>query len=169
MHTIIGSTSFLNLAALQAAIVASLGAKFIGVNSAQDANRVPITWTPGNPPVQNNGTCYLIMDDTAQPSDDATAQSLATAHDPVFLSVDRASIPSDNTTPATVTVRAPKVGAAAVTLSISAPGGQTVTQLVTMVAGVGTVAITSPISGAINVSVQNPSNRSADTITIQAV
>jgi len=166
MHNLLATIPFVHIGALYQAINASIPTKIIGVTGGILPTGAPQVWTDPNTPVTG---IYLNMADTAQPADDATAQNIATAHDPIYLTVDRTSIPADNSTPATVTVRAPKSGAAAVTLSIASPGGQTVTQLVTMVAGVGTVAITSPISGAINVSVQNPSNRSTDTITIQAV
>jgi hypothetical protein len=91
------------------------------------------------------------------------ALAAANAHDPVILSVDRTSIPADGATEAVVTVRAPKPGAAAVSLLVA---GSPIA--VTLTNGVGTIRITSADPASIPVSVQNPANRSTDSLTVEA-
>src|SRR5579871_4245194 len=96
----------------------------------------------------------VMIDDATSAADQNTASTIMTAHDPVFLAVDKPSIKSDNVDAATITISAPKPGAAAVTLRI---GGSAMP--VTLTNGVGSVQVTSAAPASIAVSVQNPQNR----------
>lgn len=111
-----------------------------------------------------NGMVWVHMDDSTTPADDAVATSLANAHDPVFLSADKSTIRADGADIATVTIKAPKPGAAAVTLTINGTDYP-----VTLVNGVATEPITALDPTAISIAVKNPANRSTDILTIQAV
>ena len=148
------SLAFLvNVGGLDAAIKAALGSKCFGVSTYGSAARPISVW----------------VDDTAQPADLTTATNLANAHDPVNLATDKTSIQADGNDTATISVSAPKPGAAAVTLVCTKPDSSQVTQAVTLVAGAGTVQFKTIVPGTYTVTVQNPANRSADTITIEAV
>lgn len=136
-----------HIGALDSAIRTSLASKYHGLS----------TYDPGRP-------ISLWMDDTAQPADDTTALSITAVHDPVFLSVDKINIAANNVDTATITVNAPKPGAAAVSLLVN---GNVVP--VTLTNGTGTILITSQDVQQITITVQNPSNRSTDQIIIQAV
>jgi hypothetical protein len=105
----------------------------------------------------------IWLDDAATSGDDTTASTVATTHDPVFLSAERLTIPADGTTAATITVRAPRSGAAPVVLLVAG-----VAVPVTLTAGVGTINITSADPALIEVSVQNAANRSSDSLTVEA-
>lgn len=103
------------------------------------------------------------------PEQAQTALALIDAHDPVFLSVDKTQITADGVDFATVKVRAPKPGAAPVTLVITPSGGDPVTQAVDLIDGVGTVEIDSIDPQVITVTVQDGDNRTTDSIEIGAV
>jgi len=133
--------------ALDTALRAALGSKCSGVS----------TYGTGRP-------VSIWLDDTAVQADIDTATAIATAHDPVFLTASKSTIAADGVDTATITVQAPKSGAAAVTLLM----GSTPVP-VTLAAGVGTVVITSLDPTVITVTVQTPANRTTDTLTIQAV
>lgn len=176
-HDLTASTPFLHLGALSTALAAALGIKSHGARCVwNDTTKVPSTWTPGPDPlnpsagaVQNFGTCFLSMDDTAQPADDTAALNLAAAHDPVFLSADKTTIQANGTDLATITVNAPKSGAAPVTVVCTPTAGPQVTEAVPLVAGVGTMQFKSSVQGSYTLTVQNPSNRSTDALVITAV
>lgn len=135
------------LQALDAAIRAALGAKMCGLST--DGPNKPIT---------------LWLDDAALPADLTTAQSIAAAHDPVFLSADKLTIKADGLDTATLTVVAPNVNGAPVTLLINS---QVVP--VTLTNGIGTVQIVSLDPCPIWVTVQSPANRTTDRLEVLAV
>ncbi len=134
-------------AALDAALRAALPGKVVGVS----------TYDPARP-------ISIWLDDSATPDDEASAASLAAAHDPIFLSADRQNIAADGSDAASLTVSAPKPDAAPVTLLVA---GTVVP--VTLTDGVGTLSIVSADPTTIAVSVQNAANRSTDQLTIEAV
>lgn len=114
------------------------------------------------------------MQDSVTPAEEASVGSLLSAHDPVFISTDKAVIYANGIDTATISVSAPKAGAAGVTLVITQLNNdgvviQTITQAVTMFGGAGTVQFKTQIYGTYTVAVQNGSNRCADTFSIQAV
>jgi len=138
--------------ALHAACVAALGfvesgGKFGGVS----------TYGAGRP-------ISLWLDDSAAQSDLDTAAALAAAHDPVTITVDKTTITANGTDAATVTVRAGKPGAAAVTLLVNG-----VDWNITVTDGVGSDSLTSLDPVTITISVKNPANRSTDVLTVEAV
>lgn len=138
--------------ALDTALRAALGARCYGL-STYGAGRDISIW----------------LDDSATATDQSQAGSLAAAHDPVFLTVDKTTIQRGGTDAATVTVNAPKIGAAPVTLAVSTNGGAPVDWPVTLVGGTGTDKLTSLDPATITVTVKNPANRSTDSLTIKAV
>lgn len=142
----------INLMGLDTALKAALGSKCFGVS----------TYGPARP-------VSVWYDDTVTPADMTTASNLATAHDPVNLATDKTTVQADGNDTATISVSAPKPGAAAVTLVCTKPDASQVTQAVTLVAGAGTVQFKTIVPGTYTVTVQNPANRSGDTITIEAV
>lgn len=103
-----------------------------------------------------------LADSTTAP-DDQQATAIAQAHDPVFLSVDKATIIANGVDVATVHVIAPKLGAA-VTLLIG-----TTPIPVTLTGGVGNITVVSVDPAAIPISVQNPANRTTDTVIVEAI
>jgi hypothetical protein len=135
----------LHIGALDAALKAALPDKVIGISGYGSAR--PIT---------------IWLDDSTSEGDQIIADSTAQAHDPVFLSVDKTEIVGDGVDTATITVNAPKVGAAPVVLLID---GSAVP--VTLTNGIGTVPLSSD-PATVHVTVQNPENRTTDVITIEA-
>ena len=105
----------------------------------------------------------IWLADSASQADQTAAAANATAHDPVFLSADKTDIAADGLDTATITVQAPKPGAAPVSLLI---GGVAVP--VSLTNGVGTVTIRSSDPAIVAISVQNPQNRTADQIVVTA-
>ena len=101
--------------------------------------------------------------DNTTPLDDQLAIVIAQAHDPVFLSVDKATITANGVDMATVHVLAPK-SSATVTLVI----GNTPVP-VTLTGGVGNITIVSTDHAMIPISVQNPANRTTDTVIVEAI
>lgn len=146
MREITVNVGIMHSAALDTALRAALTDKVIGVSGYGETRPISI-W----------------LEDSASAADQLTATTTAQAHDPVFLSVDKTVIEGDGTDTATVTVNAPKVGAAPVVLLIA---GSPIA--VTLTNGVGTVPISSD-PATIEVSVQNPNNRTTDVLTIEAV
>src|SRR5260221_4206158 len=132
--------------ALDSALRAVLTGKIIGVS----------TYGPERP-------VSLWLEDSATDLDVTSAETLATAHDPVFLSVDKAHIAADGVDTATITVSASQSGAP-VTLVVA---GTPVS--VTLINAIGTVTITSADPAAISVSVQDPANRTTDSYSIEAM
>ncbi len=133
--------------ALDVALKAALPGKCFGLS----------TYGPARP-------ISIWLDDTTTGADDTTAQNVISAHDPVFLSVDKTMIKADTADTATITVNAPKGNAAPVTLLI---GGNAVP--VALTGGLGTLQITSAAPTIITISVQNPQNRTSDTLSIEAL
>lgn len=152
MQTLNISMDYLNAQGLTNAIRAALGVKCFGLSD--DGRARPIS---------------IWLDDTATPGDLTTATNLANAHDPVSLTADKTSVQSDGVDTATISVAAPKPGAAAVTLVCTKPDSSQVTQAVTLNAGAGTVAFKTIIPGTYTITVQNPANRSGDSLTIEAI
>lgn len=134
--------------ALHAALKAALADKCYGIS----------TYGPGR-------DISIWMDDTAAQADLDSAAALAAAHDPVFLSVDKTTITANGTDAATVTVRAPKPGAAAVTLLINGVTEWTFT----LTDGVGTDTLTALDAGIITLTCKDSSNRTTDVLTVEAV
>lgn len=133
---------------LDAALKAALGAKCYGLS----------TYGPGR-------DISIWLDDTAVQADKDSAAALAAAHDPVSITVDKTTILANGADAATVTVRAGKPGAAAVTLLING-----VTDWAfTLTDGVGTDTLVSLDPATITLTVKNGSNRSTDSLTIEAV
>lgn len=133
--------------ALHAALKAALGSKCFGL-STYGAGRDISIW----------------MDDSAVQADLDSAAAIAAAHDPVSLSADKTTILANGTDAATVTVRAPKPGAAAVTLLVNG-----VDWPIALTNGVGSDTLTALDPATITISVKNPSNRSTDVLTVEAV
>lgn len=144
-----------DLRALQDALAAALPGKINGLKDFGDGI------TPMD--VLFNGVKV-----TLSPADETTAQGIASAHDPVFLAVDKTVILANDTDVFTVTVTAPKPGAAPVSLAVSINGNAPSVVPVALSGGVGAVQFTSKDQCVITVSVQNPSNRSASVISVRA-
>lgn len=104
------------------------------------------------------------LEDSATEADQEQARLAALDHDPVFLSIDKTVIAANDTDTATITVEAPREGAAPVNLLVNG-----VVCPVTLTGGVGSLEITASDPGLITVSLQYPLNRSATQFTIQAV
>ena len=133
--------------ALHAALKAALNSKCFGLS----------TYGPGR-------DISIWLDDSAGQADLDSAAALAAAHDPVYLTVDKTTITANGTDAATVTVRAGKPGAAAVTLLVNG-----VDWNITVTDGVGSDSLTSLDPVTITISVKNPANRSTDVLTVEAV
>lgn len=151
MHEVTQSIAFLDTPSLDAAIRASLGVKSLGVSGSSFADSSTAA------PVR------LLMDDTASPADDAAAQALAVAHDPVFITVDKTKVVDDGIDVATISVRAPKPGAAAVVLLVNGTDCP-----VTLTTGAASVTLKSSTPAVLTISVKNPANRCATVLTITA-
>lgn len=147
--------AYYNDAALSAALAAALPGVVDSI-STFGPTRPIIMYLLGNEPVL-----------TAPQQ--ATAQGVFDAHDPVFLSVDKKSVAADGTDQITITVSAPKPGAAAITLICTKPDGGTVTQSVSLTAGVGTTTFKTRVPGDYTITLQSPANRTTDSLSIQAV
>lgn len=137
----------LNAGALTNAIQAAIPGKCFGIS----------TYGPVRP-------ISIWLDDSAVQADKDSATALVTAHDPVFLTVDKTTIKADNVDAATVTVSAPKANAAPVTLLI---GGNPIA--VTLINGTGSFQISSAVPTLITISLQNPQNRATDVLIITAI
>lgn len=134
-----------NLFALQTAARTQFGSVYIDSNNTDFGT----TWT-------------VYLSNTVA---NAAAQwdAIMQGHDAVFISADKTQITADDTDFATITVKAPKPGAASVRLLVN---GTPVP--VSLVAGAGIIQLTSKDAGSIVVSVENPANRCLDSITIIA-
>jgi len=133
--------------ALHAALKAALGSTFFGLSTYGTGRDISI-W----------------LDDSAVQADLDSAAAIAAAHDPVSLSADKTTILANGTDAATVTVRAPKAGAAAVVLSVNG-----VDWPIALTNGVGSDTLTALDPATITISVKNPANRSTDVLTVEAV
>lgn len=141
-----------NALALDGALKSVLPGKVLGVS----------TYGTGRP-------ISVWLDDVSPESDNVTVDTVVAAHDPVFISADKASISANGTDTVTISVRTAKAGAAAVTLVVTKPDTSTVTQSVTMSNGAGSVQFKTQILGIYTIAVQNGSNRCADALSVQAV
>lgn len=148
------SLEFYNQSALSNALLAALPGVVDGI-STYGANRDISLWLNGQPAVL-----------TAP--QEITAQDIFDDHDPVFLTIDKTEIEADGTELATITVNAPKPGAAAITLVCTKPDGTTVTESVSLVSGVGITTFKTKVEGIYTITLQNPSNRTTDSLTIEA-
>lgn len=137
----------LNAAALDAALRAALPGKVFGV-SGYGSSRLVSIW----------------LDDATAAADETTALTLAAAHDPVFVSVDKTTIQADGTDTATISIRAPKPGAAPVSLLMD---GTPVS--VSLSSGVGSITLTSADPVQLTVGVQNAANRFVGQFVIEAI
>jgi len=139
--------SYIHSDGLTAALQSALGTnKALGVSS-YGSNRPISVW----------------LADSASPLEQQQAAVVAQAHDPVFLSVDKTHVAANGVDTAIVTVFAPKP-AALVTLLI---GSTSVP--VTLANGVGSISIVSNDPASIPISVQNPANRTTDTLIVEAI
>lgn len=102
----------------------------------------------------------IWLNEAATAGDIATAQAIASAHDPVFMTVDKISIAADGIDSATITVRA--AGAPVTLLVDSTPVP------VTLNGRIGTLAITSLDPALIRVAVQAAANRTTDQLVVEA-
>jgi hypothetical protein len=152
------SLNTLHLNALTAALRAALPGKVIGVSAAHNS-------LTGSVP---SGSILVHVDDSTTPADETTIAGLVTAHDPVWISVDKPIIVANGTDAAAVTVYALKPGAAAVTLSVSINGGAPADWSIALTGGVGSDTLTSLDPATITISVKNAANRSTDTLTVRA-
>jgi predicted aspartyl protease len=143
------SISLVHIGALDRAIRTILTAKFDGlVLSSINEQAEPMK---------------VVLSDSAIQADLDTVATLVSSHDPVFLNADKLSVTADGVDTATITVSAPKPGAASVTLLVN---GTPISVL--MSGGVGTIQITSVDPQTITVGVQSPANRTTDTLSIAA-
>jgi hypothetical protein len=136
----------ISASALDTALRAALRGKVVGIS----------TYGPSQ-------SISIFLDDSVTRGDEATTLATAAAHDPVILSADKLTITANGSDTATVTVNVPKPGASAVTLLV---GGLPVP--VTLTDGVGSIQITSADPATIQISVQNPENRTTDTLIVEA-
>jgi hypothetical protein len=137
----------INEFALDMALRAALATKLIGL-STYGPKRAFSVW----------------LADEANSADDATATALTGAHDPVFLSLDKATIQADGADVATVTVRAPRPGAAPVILLVN---GQEAP--ISLLDGRGTLEIVSLDPTLITVTLKDGVNRCVDKLEVQAL
>lgn len=144
-----------NLDALNAAVVGALPTKVDSFQTYGDER--PFTFLLVGIPV------------TFSPADEVTVQGILNAHDPVFLTVDKVQVQANDVDTFTVTVNAPRPGAAPVSLTVSVNGGVAVVVPVTLTNGVGTSSFTAKDPGTITIAVQNPGNRYAGNLTVKAV
>jgi hypothetical protein len=165
LHSLITAIPFIHSLALDAAIRSALGAKFLGLRAALNSSNTP-TFSPSS---NVAGAINLDMADAALSADDTTATNLAATHDPVFLSVSKTSIIADGIDSATITITAPKSGAAVVTLICNGPNGLSQTISPVLSGGVATDTFQTNIAGTYTITVQNPANRSTDQLIITAV
>lgn len=149
------SLAYYNTASLSSALIAALPG-VVDSLSTYGPNRAIDMLLLGNPAVL-----------TAP--QEITAQNIFNAHDPVFITADKTGIQSDGSDTATITVNAPKPGAAAINLICTKPDGTTIVQAVALVGGVGTTTFKTKIEGTYTITLQNAANRTTDSLTIQAV
>ncbi len=148
MHeVVIVGAGEINEFALDTALRATLAARLIGLS----------TYGPGR-------DFSVWLADEATTADDTAAAALSTAHDPVFLSLDRATIQADGLDFATVTVRAPRPDALPVSLIVN---GQPVP--IPLVDGYGALEIASLDPARIVVTLKDGLNRCADQLEVQAL
>lgn len=126
--------------ALHQALKTAMGARFVGI-STYGAGRPFSVWL-------------------ASPTDEAAAIAVITAHDPVRLSVDTPSITADGIDTANVLIQTIRPDAAPVTLLVNGTPVR--------VQG-GAIQISSDDPTTITITVQNPANRTTDTLIVEAL
>ncbi len=136
----------INEYALDTALRAALATRLIGLS----------TYGPGR-----DFTVWLADEATAD--DDATTTALSAAHDPVFLTLDKAAIRADGADRAVVTVRAPRPDAAPVILLVN---GQATP--IPLVDGRGSLEIASLDPARIVVALKGGINRCVDQLEVEA-
>lgn len=137
----------LHEAALDQAIHSTIGSMFIGLSTYG-----------GTRPIS------LWFEDAATPNDIMAATVILTTHDPVFLSINKTRIAANGLDAAIVTVRVLRLNAEPVTLLVNnAP------VLITLTNKIGTLEITSADPANITIAVQNPVNRTTDSLILEAV
>lgn len=146
---------FYHTVALSNALKAALAAAVDGISVYGPSRPIDMLWL---------GNAAIL---TAP--QEVTAQAIFDAHDPVFLTVDKTSVLADGTDTAIISVSAPKVGAAGVTLICTKPDGGTVTQVISMTNGAGSTTFQTSLAGPYTITLQNPSNRTTDQLLITGV
>lgn len=137
-------------------LFAGVNAEVGALDAALRADGIGITGVSAGP--------YGIIVHLLSADDAGAAAGVVDAHDPVWISVDKTLISADGSDTATITVRAPKAGAAPVTLLVDG-----VSTPVMLTDGVGTLSVAAADPGVIDVSVEFPANRTTDTLEILAV
>ncbi len=100
------------------------------------------------------------LDNTATIADTDQITAIYATHNPVFISADKLRIVADGIDRAVITIRA-QTPVNLLVSGVSVP--------VTLINGVGTLEITSIDRVIITITVENPGNRCADVITIEAI
>jgi hypothetical protein len=144
---IIDGVGEINEWALDTALRSMLAARLIGLS----------TYGPGR-------ALSIWLADEATAPDETAATALMAAHDPVFLSLDKATIQADGADVATVTIRTPRADAAPVLLLVN---GQLTP--IPLLDGVGTLEIVSLDPARIVVALKSGSNRCVDQLEVQAL
>lgn len=143
--------TLVNTSGLDAALRAVLNSKCTGVSTYIEPGLVSVWLT-----------------DAATGDDAAAARVICGQHDPAFLTVDQATIPADGVTTATITVSAPRDGAAPIVLVCTLPSGNQQSQAVALSGGVGSVGFNTVIPGVYTFTLQNPQNRTGDVLKVTA-
>lgn len=144
------ANTYFALGALRNAAIAAFGTQFIDCNMTGNGTSV---------------TCYLQNPVGGQ---QATWDGIVSSQDPVILTLDKPTMLTDGVDFVTVSVNAPKPGAAAVTLQVTLPDGSTQTQAVTMTGGVGSVQIKTQLFGSYSVTITGATNRTTDVLSFEA-
>lgn len=142
--------TFANLKALQAAAAVQFGVSYNDCNQTRNG----AAWT------------VYLTDNVA--NQQALWDALVNQQDPVYVTCDKSRIKADDTERCTITVTAPKPGAAAVVLSISCNGSAPLDFPVSLAGGVGSDFFTCKDPASITIRVKNGANRSVDTLTVEA-
>lgn len=109
------------------------------------------------------GDVRLHFEDAVTDQQKSNVLALVSNHDPVFLIADKLTIVADGEDAAIITVEAPKLGAASVTLLVADTPVP-----VTLTNGVGTVSVSSNDPASISIRVQDGNNRSLDVLVVEA-
>lgn len=141
---------FANLKALQAAAIVTFGAQYNDCNQTR------------------NGAAWTVYLSQSIVNQQTLWDNLIAAQDPVYIYSDKTLMLADNIERCTITVTAPKPGAAPVVLQVSVNGGILVDFPIPLTGGIGSDYFTAKDPGTITVTVKNGSNRSADVLTIKA-
>lgn len=110
----------------------------------------------------------VFLTNTFTEADQPTLDATVAAHDPVFITLSKTAIRADGLDSVTVTVTAPKPGAAAVILLVTSSAGVTEWPF-TLVNGAASDTLTALDPDLLTLSLKTPANRSTDSLTITAV